>query len=130
MSKLQDLLTHLTSGDEARAEGAVNALIKYGAEAIPALLDLTHASYADTRWWALRTLAQSPQMRTEWLRTAFLPVSPSERPEHRYMWVRDGRAPIGGHSPVWPLWLPSRRCYDRNRVSSFGSQTLYIAHHG
>jgi HEAT repeat protein/PBS lyase HEAT-like repeat-containing protein len=67
VSELQDLLADLTSGDETRAEGAVHALVEYGTDAIPALLDLTHASYADTRWWALRTLAQSPQLQTEWL---------------------------------------------------------------
>lgn len=67
MSTLPDLLADLTSGDEVRAEGAVNALVEYGAEALPALLDLTHASYADTRWWALRALAQAPQLQTEWL---------------------------------------------------------------
>lgn len=67
MSNLQDLLADLTSGDEARAEGAVNALVEFGAEAIPALQDLTHSSNADFRWWALRTLAQAPQLQHEWL---------------------------------------------------------------
>lgn len=67
MSTLQDLLDDLVSGDEARAEAAVPALIAMDADAIPALLDLTRSPDVDTRWWALRTLASSPQSRTEWL---------------------------------------------------------------
>jgi len=67
VSALQDLLNDLASGDEERAEKAVPALIELGEDAIPALLELTHSSDADSRWWALRTLAQSPLCRTEWL---------------------------------------------------------------
>ena len=55
------------SGDETRAENAVPALIELGEEAIPALMDLTRSSNVDSRWWALRTLAQSPLLQTEWL---------------------------------------------------------------
>ncbi len=67
MSTLQDLLNDLTSGDEERAEKAVPLLVELGEDAIPALLDLTHSPDMDSRWWALRTLAQSPLCRTEWL---------------------------------------------------------------
>ena len=67
MSDLQALFRDLTSGDEPRAENAVPALIDLGEDAIPALLDLTHSTDVDARWWALRTLAQSPLARTEWL---------------------------------------------------------------
>ena len=67
MNDLKHLLDDLLSGDEARAEKAVIALIELGQAAIPALMDLTHASDADSRWWAIRTLAQSPLCRTEWL---------------------------------------------------------------
>jgi HEAT repeat protein len=67
VSTLQDLLDDLVSGDEARAEAAVPALIAMDADAVPALLDLTRSPDVDTRWWALRTLASSPQARTEWL---------------------------------------------------------------
>ena len=67
MSTLRSLLRDLTSGDEARAEKAVPALIELGEEAIPALLDLTNSADVDARWWALRTLAQSPLARTVWL---------------------------------------------------------------
>ncbi|MDQ3007009.1 MAG: HEAT repeat domain-containing protein [Chloroflexota bacterium] len=67
MSDLQVLLKELNSGDETRAEKAVPALIELGEEAIPALLDLTNSADVDTRWWALRTLAQSPLAQTVWL---------------------------------------------------------------
>ena len=67
VSALQSLLKDLTSRDEARAEKAVPALIELGEEAIPALLDLTNSADVDARWWALRTLAQSPLARTVWL---------------------------------------------------------------
>ena len=67
MSALQSLLKDLTSRDEARAEKAVPALIELGEESIPALLDLTNSADVDARWWALRTLAQSPLARTVWL---------------------------------------------------------------
>jgi HEAT repeat protein len=66
-STLQDLLSELTSENEARAEKAVPALIELGDEAIPALLDLTRSSEVDERWWALRVLAQSPHAQAEWL---------------------------------------------------------------
>jgi HEAT repeat protein len=69
---LPELLNDLISGDETRAEEAVSLLVDLGEEAIPALLDLTHSSDADHRWWGLRVLAQSPSpsgtsRKTEWL---------------------------------------------------------------
>ena len=67
MSALQDLLDDLVSGDEERAEAAVTLLIAMDAAAIPALIDLTRSPDVDARWWALRTLAASPQAQTEWL---------------------------------------------------------------
>lgn len=67
MSDLHDLLSDLTSGDEIRAERAVSALIALGEQAVPALLELTRSPNTDSRWWAIRTLAQSPLARTEWL---------------------------------------------------------------
>ena len=67
VSPLQKLLDDLLSGDEMRAEKAVPALIELGEDAIPVLMDLTKSSNADSRWWALRTLAQSPLSPTEWL---------------------------------------------------------------
>jgi HEAT repeat protein len=67
VSSLQDLLRDLTSGNEARAEKAVPALIEMDEEAIPSLRELTHSSEADHRWWSLRVLAQSPHAQAEWL---------------------------------------------------------------
>jgi HEAT repeat protein len=64
---LDELLEDLTSGDEERAEGAVQPLTELGGQAIPSLLDLTHSPEVDSRWWAIRTLAQSPHCPTEWL---------------------------------------------------------------
>ena len=67
MATLESLLDDLTSGDEARAEAAVSPLVAMGEEAVPALLDLSHSPVVDTRWWALRVLASSPHLQTEWL---------------------------------------------------------------
>lgn len=79
MNKLQSLLTDLTSGDESRAERAVAALIEVGAEAHPALMNLTQSPDADSRWWALRALAQSPFAQTGWL----IPFLEDSAPEVR-----------------------------------------------
>jgi len=64
---VQDLLNDLTSGNEARAESAVPALIELGDEAIPALRELAHSADVDHRWWGLRVLAQSPHAEAAWL---------------------------------------------------------------
>ena len=66
MSTLQSLLEDLVSGDEARAEAAIPALVEMEA-ALPALLDLTQSPDVDSRWWALRALASTAHSRTEWL---------------------------------------------------------------
>jgi HEAT repeat protein len=65
--ELDDLLVALTSGDESRAESAVKPLLVMGKEAIPALLALLKAKDGDHRWWAVRTLSQSPHLQIEWL---------------------------------------------------------------
>lgn len=67
MNALQELLNDLTSGDETRAENAVAALTAMGEDALPSLLELSRSPDADIRWWAVRTLAQSPHGPTEWL---------------------------------------------------------------
>jgi HEAT repeat protein len=67
VSVLDQLLADLTSGDETRAEKAVPGLVELGEAAFPAMRGLLRSADADQRWWALRTLAQSPQARTEWL---------------------------------------------------------------
>jgi HEAT repeat protein len=67
VNDLKGLLEDLLSGDESRAEAAVGGLLEVGQEAIPALMELTHSPDVDSRWWAIRTLAQSPLCQTEWL---------------------------------------------------------------
>ncbi len=58
MTPLEDLLAALTSGDDDRAEAAVQPLADMGPAALPALERLAHAPDPDHRWWALRCLAQ------------------------------------------------------------------------
>lgn len=65
MDILSALLNDLTSGDEIRAEQAVTALVALGQVAIPALVDLTCSPDVDSRWWAVRSLAQSPLSSTD-----------------------------------------------------------------
>ena len=67
MSDLERLLEDLSSGDEARAEAAVPVLTALGQEAIPALRELAQSAGIDSRWWAIRTLAQSPLCPADWL---------------------------------------------------------------
>jgi HEAT repeat protein len=71
MSKLENLLGELTSGDEERAENAIPALLDLGQAAIPALQDLLKSEDVDQRWWAIRVISQSPLGQCEWL-TPFL----------------------------------------------------------
>ena len=79
MPILDELLADLTSGDDLRAEAAVPGLVELGETAFPALRDLLQAEDTDQRWWALRTLSQAPQSRTEWL----LPFLSDSAPEVR-----------------------------------------------
>lgn len=65
MKNLQDLLADLASGDDDRAENSIPAIVDLGEAAIPSILGLTHAESVDSRWWAVRALAASPQTRTE-----------------------------------------------------------------
>lgn len=62
MPSLKALLADLTSGDDARAEPACASLTELGETIIPALRDLLHAPEADSRWWAIRTLASLPNL--------------------------------------------------------------------
>jgi len=75
---LDDLLADLTSGDETRAENAVPGLVELGEDVFPPLRDLLSSKDVDHRWWALRTLAQSPQAQTEWLLPLLLDDPASE----------------------------------------------------
>ncbi|MBM3182298.1 MAG: HEAT repeat domain-containing protein [Chloroflexi bacterium] len=77
--EMQNLLAELTSGDDTRAENSISALTQLGRAVIPALLDLTHAKEADTRWWAVRALAASPHTLT----VDLLPLLSDSAPEVR-----------------------------------------------
>ena len=56
---LDALIRDLTSGDDTRAEPAAKRLAEMGHAAADALYPLLKSADADTRWWALRTLAES-----------------------------------------------------------------------
>jgi HEAT repeat protein len=98
VSTLESLLEDLTSGDETRAEAAVAPLIEMGENAVPGLLELTCSPDVDTRWWALRVLAASPHLQTEWL----LPFLNDPAPEVRQC-VALGLADKPDESAVEPL---------------------------
>jgi HEAT repeat protein len=63
MSELKTLLAELTSGDDERAETAVPALKAYGEDALKVLRPLLADSHPDTRWWAVRALAENQDPR-------------------------------------------------------------------
>jgi HEAT repeat protein len=77
---LPNLLLELSSGDDERAETAAQALAALGAAALPALSNLLSDPDEDTRWWALRALAEcsTPGVAAA-LRTALDDPSPAVR---------------------------------------------------
>jgi len=58
--KMDDLLVEFTSGDDERAERAARRLAGQGEAVLDELRPLLAAPEADTRWWAVRTLAEVP----------------------------------------------------------------------
>jgi HEAT repeat protein len=54
---LNDLLTAIAAGDDARAEAGASAVGRLGDAALPALRDLQASAERDRRWWAARALA-------------------------------------------------------------------------
>lgn len=58
MCDQQKLLSELLNGDDRRAETAASQLASHGAVAIPALRHLLASADPETRWWALRSLAE------------------------------------------------------------------------
>lgn len=56
--EFSSLLIELTSGDDQRAEQAVTALALHGSEALPIIHQMLSSDNSDTRWWAVRCLAQ------------------------------------------------------------------------
>ncbi|MFZ5902120.1 MAG: HEAT repeat domain-containing protein [Chloroflexota bacterium] len=79
MPALDDLLAELTSGDESRAEAAVPALAKLGAQAVAALARLLDSPDADSRWWAVRALASHPDLDVDLLLRALADAAPEVR---------------------------------------------------
>jgi HEAT repeat protein len=67
VSSLQALLKDLTSGNETRAEEAVQSLIDLGEESITAIKHLKRSTQVVNPGWGLRVLAQSPHAKPEWL---------------------------------------------------------------
>ncbi|MFQ5615144.1 MAG: HEAT repeat domain-containing protein [Anaerolineales bacterium] len=57
MTGLAQLLSTLTSGDDERAEAAVEKIAAAGRGAVPFLQEMLSAPDGDTRWWAVRALA-------------------------------------------------------------------------
>lgn len=58
MADLEEYLKALSSGDDAQAEVAVQHLAAQGELALQALQPLLTNSRPDTRWWAVRALAE------------------------------------------------------------------------
>ena len=77
--KMQALLAELTGGDDVRAENSIPAIIALGMAVIPSLLEMTHSTDVDARWWAVRALAASPHTLTGDL----LPLLSDPEPEVR-----------------------------------------------
>ena len=58
MNQLKTLLSALISGDDRRAESAARQFAFQGADALPELQELLANIDPETRWWALRALAE------------------------------------------------------------------------
>jgi HEAT repeat protein len=55
--EIQSLLKQFSSGDDARAEGALHALAEHGEGVLPLLLEQLQSESVDQRWWATAALA-------------------------------------------------------------------------
>jgi HEAT repeat protein len=55
---MESLLTRLTAGSDEDAEEAIQALVKTGALALPAVKELLDSGIEDARWWGVRALAE------------------------------------------------------------------------
>lgn len=64
MTKLDQLLAELTSGNEPRAESAAVQFVSLGQPGLEALVHLASHEDKETRWWALRALSEfsSPEV--------------------------------------------------------------------
>jgi len=64
---IETLLEELVCGDDSRAEFAAIQLAEYGESVEPAVRRTLESEEPDTRWWAVRTLAQMNQPPSELL---------------------------------------------------------------
>lgn len=64
MTEDQRLVAELLSGDELRAEAAVEALARLGPPALDALLPALRSDSPEARWWATRAVAAIPDRRS------------------------------------------------------------------
>ena len=60
MSALEAFRAAIAQGDDEATERAAQELIAQGHSVVPDLLALSRADNAETRWWALRVLAEIP----------------------------------------------------------------------
>lgn len=80
MRTLQNLLTELSSGEDEIAETAVKKISEFGEKALPGLQELLSSTDPDTRWWALRAIAEIKSEKTcELLTEALLDPDPAVR---------------------------------------------------
>lgn len=77
---LQSLLKELNSGNDQRAESAVNALAGRGESVLPWLREALASGNPDQRWWAIAALAQiDHEQAREQLRNGLSDPDPSVR---------------------------------------------------
>ncbi len=69
---LEHWLAELASGDDGRAERAVEGLSRFGSRAVDALIPRVSDPQPDARWWALRALAEISDSRVPPLLAAAL----------------------------------------------------------
>ena len=79
MSFPDRLLDDLISGDEARAESAAVQLAGLGLSVLPVLQELLGSPEPDHRWWAVRTLAQIPEIEAGYFMAALTDASAEVR---------------------------------------------------
>jgi HEAT repeat protein len=58
MDEIQSLVQELTCGDDNRAETAAHNLGALGPQVMAVLQDLLNAEQSETRWWAVRAMAE------------------------------------------------------------------------
>jgi HEAT repeat protein len=65
VANLERFLSDLTSGDDGRAEKALERITELDSAALPALLELQQSNNPDARWWATVALSKIPHARCQ-----------------------------------------------------------------